>query len=302
MIIRYARKQDSPQVKRLWAAAFGDEEPYFSWYFREIFRPQRTLAVFDGQEMLACLQLAPYTLSLHSQPLPVAYLVGVTTAEAFRHRGIGHRLLHYALAELAASKFQLALLYTDIPAYYAPLGFTQCYTLRQLIFSADDGELPAGWQDYPFTTTSIRHLNNIYQKMCSEFDGFLLRNENNWRSFLGEHFSEGGGILATDHSYLLWTKDKEILRLRELGFLDRKSLRHSLEFAQRFAAARGCSHLQWLAPQNIPLIRQRSETAFPWVMARCLSQSENMDPETIAAETRRMLGAPDKKLWINEMT
>ena len=124
-------------MKRLWAAAFGDEEPYFSWYFREIFRPQRTLAVFDGQEMLACLQLAPYTLSLHSQPLPVAYLVGVTTAEAFRHQGIGHRLLHYALAELAASKFQLALLLYRYPSIlcaaglYAMLHLTPAYLFRR---------------------------------------------------------------------------------------------------------------------------------------------------------------------------
>ena len=40
--INYATAADKPAVMQLWAEAFGDEQPYFNWYFNTVYRPERT--------------------------------------------------------------------------------------------------------------------------------------------------------------------------------------------------------------------------------------------------------------------
>lgn len=302
MIIRYARKQDTPQVKQLWAAAFGSDEPYFSWYFSEIYRPERTLAAFMQQRMVACLQLAPYHLSLRGQPLRAAYLVGVTTAADCRRQGVGHSLLRQALAGLTNAGYKLALLYTDIPDYYAPVGFTTCYALRHVILPTVAEPLPAGWRSCAPDDASIRLLDRIYRIMCRGFDGYILRSPENWRAFLGDHLTEQGGIYLSADAYLLWSRPKDSVELREVGYTDQAALRRALAFAQRLAAGQGADRLTWLAPQAAPLLYQCGETAFPWVMARRLDLAAAAAPDEAAAKTRALLGAPDPRLWINEMT
>ena len=70
--INYATAADKPAVMQLWAEAFGDEQPYFNWYFNTVYRPKRTLCLFADGRLVSSLQYAPKQLSLHHSELAVA--------------------------------------------------------------------------------------------------------------------------------------------------------------------------------------------------------------------------------------
>lgn len=63
--INYATAADKPAVMQLWAEAFGDEQPYFNWYFNTVYRPERTLCLFGDGRLVSSLQYSHKQLSLH---------------------------------------------------------------------------------------------------------------------------------------------------------------------------------------------------------------------------------------------
>lgn len=303
MIFRYARNDDETAVRRLWEEGFGSEEPYTSWYFREIYRAERTLAAFDQQgTMNACLQLAPYHLLLHGHPLPICYVVGVVTGTAYRGHGVGHALLKTALNHLAESGMQAAMLYTDIPEFYTPLGFVHCYQLRQLSFIPRPEQLPRHWQEQASDYRQVNSYQRIYRRMINSLNGSLLRNPQNWHSFLGEHYCDRGGVLLSDQAYILWLPDRDRLKIREIGYTDKRALLDAVEAARCFAAEKGFSQVCWQAPVSAPLLRQGGESRRPHVMARMLNAPVGASAAEIAAATLAMFGAPDDRLWVNELT
>jgi len=47
MELRSAAPNDGACVRALWEQGFGSEEPYTTWYFQRIYRPERTLLLVD---------------------------------------------------------------------------------------------------------------------------------------------------------------------------------------------------------------------------------------------------------------
>lgn len=303
MLIRYARQSEQAQIRRLWELAFGNEEPYTGWYFRFVFRPERSLCAWSEQrELLACLQLSSRLISLAGKLTPAAFIVGVTTAAQHRHQGVGHALLRQAINDLRAGGCRMALLNTDIPAYYQPLGFTACYHLRQLTFPAQAAPLPEGW--YQGGTDSLSACDQIYRAMCGQrFDGWVRRTPTDWRLFVEDECTDSSAALwRGPGAYLLCHQERERLVLRELGFDSEAALRTSLEFAASLAGEKGCTQVSWAAPLTVPLLRQSGEQTCPHVMARDLSLPPTAPADAAAAATHDLLGRENRRLWISEIT
>jgi predicted acetyltransferase len=194
-----------------------------------------------------------------------------------------------------------AMLYTDIPDYYAPLGFTHCYHLRALSFPAKAEALPNHWHMLPADDSPVSACNRIYRQMISGFNGSILRNPQNWSNFLGELYTDQGRVMASPQAYLLWQPEQDTLKLREVGYLNKPALFDALEVARRLAAEQGFAKVRWDAPMSAPL-HQADERRVPYVMARSLACPADADAADVAAATLNMFTAPDAKLWVNEMT
>ncbi|MDO4581450.1 MAG: GNAT family N-acetyltransferase [Bacillota bacterium] len=301
MIIRYASAEDTPEVKALWAQAFGDRQPYYDWYFRRVYRPERTLLGFSDGAAATMLQLAPRRLSLRGEPLNACYIVGVATAPAYRRRGYSHRLLRYALGELHHGNCAVALLNTDLDGFYEPLGFTPCYTLRPLLFPAKAGEL-GGWRETRAPNDGfLSGCAAVYQRMTAALDGYVLRSAGDLRRYIEDWLCDGGSLLLHQSAaaYLLWYADGDYCRLVEAGYADAAALRMALSAAQAVAARDGLRQLLWNAPLNAPLPPQPQPlTAHLWALRT------DIEPELAAAEkaalTRELLNA-GTRLWANEI-
>lgn len=279
---RWALDKDKPAVMALWAKGFEHYEPYYSWYFSTVYRPELTLCDFKGLHLAAMLQISPYTLQLRGAALKVAYLVGVITDPDFRGQGRGHALLQEALGFLAQQGYAAALLYTDIPAFYAPLGYRHCYTRQQL-------SLPAGM--FPLLTAQphskiawragslrddISVLSDIYTGMTESYHGYIRRTAKDWKKYLGEHHCDKALLsLAESRAYLLYTVDDEKLHVIELGFACADTLAEALAKAACLAAAAGVTCITWPAPPDAPQLLPHIPADFwqrrPFVMARLIN-------------------------------
>ena len=303
MEIRYAREHDFTAVRSLWAEAFGKEEPYLSWYFKNVYRPERTLLALKEKETVASLQIAPYMMSLRNELIPIVYLVGVTTAEAYRHQGIGHTLLRRCLNDLAATTYQLALLHTDIPAYYEPVGFSNCYTLRRLRFSALPHAPQGSWQRWSASDGDLALCQSIYRQMCQNYTGYIQRTPQNWRQFCDDHLCDPDSRLygSKDAYALVWTGDGKFI-VREFGYRDAKACGDGLLFLRDLASRKGKAEIVWDAPQSAPLPRQVQETPVPYIMARRLGGHLPQATAQIVEATQAFLNVGDPQLWISEIT
>ena len=299
-MIRYATEQDKPQVRALWEQGFGDEEPYTGWYFSRVFHGERTLVHEEEGRLLSSLQLAPYLLNVKGRPMPVAYIVGVITEELSRGRGYAKALLRRALSDLKEDGLELALLYTDIPGFYEPLGFTCCYRLRRLRFTAT--EAGPQWEKRQPDTAAIDHCQGVYRRMCSSFDGYVLRTAGNWQTYLEDWLTDGrNGLYTGEGAYVLSDAGESGFGIKEIGYTDEDALQQALTCCARLAADHGYSEFGWDAPESAPLPTQAEETLRPWVMARITGCPELPAAEAAAA-TVELLGAPDPRLWVGEIT
>ena len=279
---RWACTADRAAIMALWAKSFESYEPYYSWYFDTVYRPGYTLCDFAGASLAAALQLAPYTLRLRGADLKICYLVGVITDPAFRGQGRGHALLREAQKYLRNEGYAAALLYSDTPGFYEPLGFRHCYQQQQLslparyfplLTAANSAE--AAWREGDLSD-DIPALAGIYEGLTNRYDGYIRRTEENWRNYLGEHHCDKARLLlAEGQAYVLYTVQADSFNVVELGFRDEAALSAALAAAARRAAALGAPMLLWSAPPDAPR-RLTPHIPFscwqsrPFVMARLI--------------------------------
>ena len=279
---RWAEDEDKQAVMALWAKDFDCYEPYYSWYFSAVYRPELTLCDFYDRRLISMLQLAPYTLQLRGAALPVAYMVGVITDPSWRGQGRGQALMREAHSWLEQQGYNAALLYTDIPGFYAPLGYSHCYQRQQLDLPYEQfsllAQLANGKTDWREGSLSgdIQEINSIYKSMTARYHGYIQRNREDWKKYLGEHSCDKARLtLAEGRAYLLYTQDKEKLRIIELGFTDTPSLTEALVKAVLLATAANVERLCWPAPLDAPCLLPQIAAYLwqptPFVMARLLN-------------------------------
>ena len=277
---RWANNSDLAAIKKLWANDFEAYEPYFSWYFKEGYLPERTLCYFADNTLAAMLQLAPYKLKLRGAELPIHYYVGVVTDPAFRGLGLGHALLQYTEQWLRQKGSAAAFFYTDIPRYYQPLGYRHCYQLKTLQLADEaltelaTSQTDGGWRHIDWRL-EWPVLDAIYQKMIRNYEGCILRTAADWFYYLGEQECDGAQILSlSGQAYLVAVQNKETLRIMELGFAEPRQIPQALAAAARLAKSKGLFCLEWAAPADIAVILPQFAAAGwqtkPFVMARLL--------------------------------
>lgn len=299
---RFAQAADKAAIMKLWAVDFESYEPYYSWYFNNIYRPERTLCDFEGEQLAAALQFAPYTLALGGAALKICYMVGVITDPAMRKQGRGHALLRYAHDYLQQQGYDAALLYTDIPGFYAPLGYRHCYRQQTLRITAGAVALTktGGPESPPLQARSLLReipaLSEIYGKMTARYEGYIRRTEENWRNYLGEQACDNARLLlAEGQAYALYTVDKEKLHVVELGFADEAALAAVLTGLALQARGANVPALLWHGPDDAPLLLPQIPASDwqerPFVMALPLN-----------GRGAELLKPGERILWINEYT
>lgn len=223
MDFRLATDADLADVKALWRCSFESDEPYFSWYFQEVYRPEQTLCACAEGQLLANLQLAPYTAKLRGAPVPCHFFVGVITQPQLRHTGIGLALMAEGLRFLNQTHVPFAVLYPLAPAFYRKCGFEHCYEEhiwrlpREALHSLAADQAPSYREvDLYDYAAKLPVFNELYLAMMNGQNGFILRDQHAWKNILEEHRCDNGrALLVEDEAgrpsgYVLFTQEKTI--------------------------------------------------------------------------------------------
>ena len=164
-MIEYITPQTRSQILEMWRVCFGDSQPYFDIYFREKYSDENTLAYFEGDKVVASLQLLYYNFTFCGVEIPIAYISGACTLPQARKKGYMEALLKRTFHELAKKNIPLSLLVPEenwLLAFYDKYGYAQTF---------DAGiDLPS------LEELMKRHSDNLYAAY-KEFDSWFRNQE-----------------------------------------------------------------------------------------------------------------------------
>ncbi|MGI5891163.1 MAG: GNAT family N-acetyltransferase [Bacillota bacterium] len=280
MDFRIAQANDTSAVKELWAYSFESYEPYYSWYFDNIYQPDQTLCCFDGNILAASLQLAPYKMMLRGKPVTVCYIVGVITAAPYRSQGVAAKLMKFAYDHLRQKGIALSILLPASPEFYRKTSFAYIYEEHRFDIALKDLSLiavPFGrWQRG--SIDSIDFLDLVYRQMTAGKNGYIIRTKQNWHNYLQEHVGDGGKIALLQSNagqaagYLLYTLKDKYFHINELGYFSPQAQKSAFHFA--LGHQNEAQRFSWSAPIDdcayLQLPQQDGISARPFVMGRII--------------------------------
>jgi len=226
MEIRFAGPDDMTQIKSLWEYCFDDPPEFVSWFFSRRYRSENTLAVYEGKNVRCALQLLPYQIMLRGQPVKTSYLVGLSTWPQYRGRGDARALIRYAFEVMRMRHEWVSILLPFRYDFYRKYGWEICY--HHLVYTGDREILgPAGKildDIIPATKGQINLMSKCYQKFMEAYNGYVIRNEDDWERLLDDlHIAGGTGYIVIKDSeatgYVLLEISNRQCKVRELIYI-----------------------------------------------------------------------------------
>ena len=127
MKIKIAENYEKKDIKKLWADAFSEQEPFLSWYFDNFWHAENSLCVKTDDDSLAgALTLIPYKLFNRGKTINSSYIAGVSVPQHMRMRGISKKLMHAAIKMQAERNESLSLLIPFNYDFYRKMGYKDC--------------------------------------------------------------------------------------------------------------------------------------------------------------------------------
>lgn len=150
MIIESPKERHLLSLRALWQEAFGDESAFIDTFFQAAFSPDRSLAVTEGDEVLAAL----YWFNCAVEGERVAYLYAIATAKARRGQGLCSALMAETHRRLRTLGYRGALLVPSSAAlfgFYEKMGYKTCGRIAESQHTACNDSFPLreiGMEEY----------------------------------------------------------------------------------------------------------------------------------------------------------
>lgn len=193
---RLLKKEEQPMAEDLWDYCFEKrEDPFFQWYFREVFQYDRTLGSFsESGKLKSMLNLTPYKLLLHKKEISTSYIVGVATWPEYRGQGEVKRLLKEAFVTMRQWKENLAILMPSRPEFYYSLDFQLYNQHLKCKIPMEELKGLTSREGYfrEVEEKDISLLDDLYQKAYCAYEGKVSRNQEKWRRWIQGNQIEGG--------------------------------------------------------------------------------------------------------------
>lgn len=156
MSIDHPTPDQLPQLRQLWKQAFGDDDTFLDAFFSVGFSRDRCRCITEKDTVVAAL----YWFDSFSGDIPLAYLYAVATSEAFRGRGLCHRLMEDTHRHLAAAGYGATVLVPgseDLFALYADMDYTAFGSIREF-------DCPASTAGIPLQKLSLEEYAQLRRK------------------------------------------------------------------------------------------------------------------------------------------
>ncbi|MBC7766041.1 MAG: GNAT family N-acetyltransferase [Hyphomonadaceae bacterium] len=217
---RTVQANEIEAVKDLWAYSFGNDEPFFSRYFKEMYSPALTCGLFLHNQLIVCGQVRTHEIMLRGKPRKCGYLIGITTHVAFRGQGYFKQWMQHIKTWMQEQGYVCAVLVPFEIGAYKPFGFETCYLKQRLTLpiQALTGKLHTTMQE----VLNVSELKNIYTQYIKPYHGAIIRDQTAWDyAFLDLAHIQGHAYrIADDSGYVLYAIHDNILKVREMVYLN----------------------------------------------------------------------------------
>jgi len=185
--IRPISPSELPQFARAGEQAFNSNWPAeeFLKLERMVFEPSRSLAAFDGDELIGSAEIMSFDMTLPGgNTVPTAGVTGVAVLPTYRRRGVLSSLMRKQLQDIAAGPEPVAALFASESAIYGRYGYAVATYRLFYHFNRAEGVVSA-----PLDPTRLRIVEPAEgrDRMRSVFDayrltrpGMMSRNDGYW--------------------------------------------------------------------------------------------------------------------------
>ncbi len=232
-MIRFAYKNDLESIVQLWKISFPNTDEFSEWFFKSIYRPERTLVFEENGVIYSALQRLSFEMKNLGE---VTYIFGACTHPDYRGRGLMSELLRYS-EELDRDKnIKASVLIPQsekLFRFYDKLGYEPKISIYKKKYTKQNPKD----HSYAFRECSdddISQLNVLYETSLDKAN-HIVRDVNFWKTQLEMFRQLGGNVFCLEHDGQLsgfafvWNDDEVVIQeLVGLNHDVRKILCHEI--------------------------------------------------------------------------
>lgn len=237
MKISTVKMKHKQQVKDLWNYCFYDADPYLSWFFDNVFKPENTVAAIENDRILSAMQLLDFDVVMRGKTYPCTYIAGVSTQPEFRGRGLATKVMEYAEEIIKSRGKEFALLTPSIDNFYEKFGYTSCYERLEYSYCPSDFKPDkSGCVSHKAGLSDAADMTKVYDGFCGFFDGYVKRTEKDFADIIEQYSLENGGVYIfydkSDKpvSYIVYDLSDRTIFADEIAYTCKEGLDAALEF------------------------------------------------------------------------
>lgn len=243
MNLRIISPQEKDQIIKLWEMCFDDSKEFVDFFFTNRFEAENTLAVYEDNKIVSCLQLLPYKILLRGKIVDTYYIVGVCTHPQYRNKGYVKDLLHYSLNHMNSMGVYVSILLPFQYEFYRKYGWEICYDRLRYI-NMSDFKYNTIYDRNDFVRIELDRdfelLDKCYKGFIKKYSGCVCRSFNDWLRIYHDYtLDEGTGYLhiknGTPLGYIIYTKERKSLFIKELAYIEPQSKWEMLSFIRDLA-------------------------------------------------------------------
>lgn len=140
MIINSPKKSQIPDLRSLWAEAFGDSEDFLDRFFSVAFAPERCRILIDNNKLASAL----YWFDCELDGRKIAYLYAIATAKSAQGKGYCSALMsdtHSHLIQCGYSAAMLCPASGTLFEFYRRLGYQNATNISEFTYTSSNETL-----------------------------------------------------------------------------------------------------------------------------------------------------------------
>lgn len=200
------------QIKNMCAVCFEmDKEEVDFVLDSKYISTEICYAVKQGEKLCSILFTVPCTMFYDNDKVKGHYIYGACTLPEYRHQGIMHKLIEYALLQSVKKGHCFSAL---LPAnellynFYAELGYRPLFTAYNAIIDVKD--LPFLSEDIPFRQINdSSFIQQVREAVCKEYIGTVEYNQKTYSYACAYAQRYGGGTVECKKGYILYAYNDE---------------------------------------------------------------------------------------------
>lgn len=230
-MIRYAQKNETEIIKKLWNYCFNDSFSFVDYYFKYKYKNNNTLVVVENEKIVSSLQLNEYKINLNNKTYNTSYIVGVSTLPQSRGKGYMKEIMKFALDEIYNKNHFISILMPIDFRLYEKYGYSNCYDVFEYSFNVDEiDNFKMNKNFFEIDESNYDILVNNYNEFLKSINGYVVRDKFYYENYIKEIKSENGFIYGNEEGYITYFINESEMFVREIYYKNISTLKSMLSF------------------------------------------------------------------------